>query len=54
MKKIKSKLKKGYVKAFSMTELVIVLCVIGILMLLVLPNQTNVVVQARALEAQGM
>jgi type IV pilus assembly protein PilE len=37
-----------------MTELVIVLCVIGILMLLVLPDQTNVVVQARALEAQGM
>ena len=54
MKKQNQKHNKKYLKAFSMTELVIVLCVIGILMLLVLPNQTNVVVQARAIEAQGM
>lgn len=37
-----------------MTELVIVLCVIGILMLLVLPNQTSVIGSARAIEAQSM
>ena len=54
MGKINKKLKRGYVKAFSMTELVIVLCVIGILMLLVLPNQTGVIGQAKALEAKGM
>lgn len=54
MKKQYQEHNKKYLKAFSMTELVIVLCVIGILMLLVLPNQTNVVVQARAIEAQGM
>ncbi len=37
-----------------MSELVIVLCIIGILILLVLPNQTSVVAQAKAIEAQSM
>ncbi len=37
-----------------MSELVIVLCIIGILILLVLPNQTSVVSQAKAIEAQSM
>ncbi|MBP2832831.1 type II secretion system protein [Aquimarina sp. U1-2] len=46
--------KKMYVKAYSMSELVIVLCIIGILILLVLPNQTSVVSQAKAIEAQSM
>ncbi|WP_206538797.1 type II secretion system protein [Aquimarina macrocephali] len=46
--------KKRYVKAYSMSELVIVLCIIGILILLVLPNQTAVVSQAKAIEAQSM
>lgn len=50
----KHKLKQAYVKAYSMTELVIVLCIIGILILLVLPNQTSVVAQAKAIEAQSM
>lgn len=36
-----------------MTELVIVLCVIGILMLLVLPNQTGMIERTRELEAHG-
>ena len=35
-----------------MTELIIVLCVIGILMLLVLPNNNSIIMQARAVEAQ--
>ena len=47
-------LKNAYVKAYSMSELVIVLCIIGILILLVLPNQTSVVAQAKAIEAQSM
>ena len=46
--------KKAFVKAYSMSELVIVLCIIGILILLVLPNQTSVVTQAKAIEAQSM
>jgi len=54
MKKRKDILKKAYVKAYSMSELVIVLCIIGILILLVLPNQTSVVAQAKAIEAQSM
>ncbi len=49
----KTLFKKGYVKAYSMSELVIVLCIIGILILLVLPNQTSVVSQAKAIEAQS-
>lgn len=54
MKKEKQILKKAYLKAYSMSELVIVLCIIGILILLVLPNQTSVVAQAKAIEAQSM
>lgn len=41
-------------KAYSMSELLIVLCIIGILILLVLPNQTSVISQAKAIEAQSM
>ena len=51
---IKDDDKKMYLKAYSMSELVIVLCIIGILILLVLPNQTSVVSQAKAIEAQSM
>ena len=54
MKIKKNTNKKAYVKAYSMSELVIVLCIIGILLLLVLPNQTAVVAQAKAIEAQSM
>jgi type IV pilus assembly protein PilE len=46
--------KKGYVKAYSLTEILIVLCIIGILLLMVLPNQTSVIGQAKAIEAQAM
>ena len=46
--------KRWYVKAYSMSELIIVLCIIGILILLVLPNQTSIVAQAKSIEAQSM
>lgn len=55
--KIKLSLKKAktlYVKAYSLTEILIVLCIIGILLLMVLPNQTSVIGQAKAIEAQAM
>jgi len=50
----KKKDKKGYVEAYSMTEILIVLCIIGILLLMVLPNQTSVISQAKSIEAQSM
>jgi type IV pilus assembly protein PilE len=46
--------KKVSVKAYSLTEILIVLCIIGILLLMVLPNQTSVIAQAKAIEAQAM
>lgn len=46
--------KKLYVKAYSMTEILIVLCIIGIILLMVLPNQTAVISQAKSIEAQAM
>jgi type IV pilus assembly protein PilE len=54
MKKNGIKVKKLYVKAYSLTEILIVLCIIGILILMVLPNQTTVISQAKAIEAQTM
>ena len=45
---------RGRLKAYSMSELLVVLCIIGILILLVLPNQTSVIAQAKAIEAQSM
>lgn len=48
------KKRKGYVDAYSMTEILIVLCIIGILLLMVLPNQTSVISQAKSIEAQSM
>ncbi|WP_426065114.1 type IV pilin protein [Flavobacterium sp. DSP2-3-1] len=57
LEKIKKQLqniKKASVKAYSLTEILIVLCIIGILLLMVLPNQTSVIGQAKAIEAQAM
>tara|TARA_R110002072_G_scaffold287464_4_gene453151 strand:+ start:23878 stop:24300 length:423 start_codon:yes stop_codon:yes gene_type:complete len=45
---------KFRLKAYSMTEILIVLCIIGILILMVLPNQTSVISQAKSIEAQSM
>jgi len=49
MKKTKNKF-----KAYSLSEILIVLAIIGILIMLVLPNQTSVIAQARSIEAQNM
>lgn len=49
-----NKIKRATVKAYSLTEILIVLCIIGILLLMVLPNQTSVIGQAKAIEAQAM
>ena len=46
--------KAGMVRAYSMTEILIVLCIIGIILLMVLPNQTAVISQAKSIEAQAM
>jgi type IV pilus assembly protein PilE len=46
--------KKAKIAAYSLTEILIVLCIIGILLLMVLPNQTSVIGQAKAIEAQAM
>lgn len=54
IKKYHKSYKKLYVKAYSLTEILIVLCIIGILLLMVLPNQTSVIGQAKAIEAQAM
>ena len=52
--KIIKQFKRGNLKAYSLTEILIVLCIIGILLLMVLPNQTSVIGQAKAIEAQAM
>ncbi|WP_162126044.1 type IV pilin protein [Flavobacterium phycosphaerae] len=52
--KMVKKIKGTMVKAYSMTEILIVLCIIGIILLMVLPNQTAVISQAKAIEAQAM
>lgn len=56
IKNFRQQNKKGkyYVDAYSMTEILIVLCIIGILLLMVLPNQTSVISQAKSIEAQSM
>lgn len=45
-------LKEPELKAWTLTEILIVLAIIGILVLLVLPNQTAVISKAKAKEAQ--
>ncbi len=54
IKNYTQKIKKASLKAYSLTEILIVLCIIGILLLMVLPNQTSVIGQAKAIEAQAM
>ena len=40
------------IRAFTLTEMLMVLAIIGILLMLVLPNQASTVAQAKAIEAQ--
>jgi len=56
IKYFRQKNKKGKysLDAYSMTEILIVLCIIGILLLMVLPSQTSVISQAKSIEAQSM
>ena len=42
-----------WVNGYSLTEILIVLCIIGILIMMVLPNQTSVIGQAKAIEAKN-
>ncbi|WP_428741585.1 prepilin-type N-terminal cleavage/methylation domain-containing protein [Tenacibaculum sp.] len=45
---------KNRLKAYSLSEILVVLAIIGILILLVMPSQTAVISQAKSLEAQNM
>lgn len=54
IKSVKNPKNRFYLPGYSMTEILIVLCIIGILILMVLPNQTSVISQAKAIEAQTM
>ena len=47
-----SKSKKHYLKAFTLTELLVVLVIIGILMLIALPNLMPLIAKTHSLEAQ--
>lgn len=44
--------KKGFVNAFSLAEILIVLAIMGILIMLVVPNNAGVATRSKALEAQ--
>lgn len=52
MNRIKRHHKKGYVKAFSLAEILIVLAIMGILIMLVVPNNAGVAAQTKSLEAK--
>ncbi len=45
-------LKKGFIKAFSLAEILIVLAIMGILIMLVVPNNAGVATRSKSLEAQ--
>ncbi len=44
--------KSGYISAFSLAEILIVLAIMGILIMLVVPNQAGVASRTKSLEAQ--
>lgn len=46
------KRRKGFVNAFSLAEILIVLAIMGILIMLVVPNQAGVASRTKSLEAQ--
>lgn len=51
---IKKTKKTKNLKAYTLSEILTVLCIIGILLMLALPSQTPVISQAKAIEAQTM
>jgi len=44
--------KSNKIKAFSLAEILIVLAIMGILLMLVIPNQTGIATRAKSMEAQ--
>lgn len=52
MKRIKRNKRKDFVEAFSLAEILIVLAIMGILIMLVVPNQAGVASRTKSLEAQ--
>jgi len=44
--------RKGFIKAFSLAEILIVLAIMGILIMLVVPNNAGVATRSKSLEAQ--
>lgn len=47
-----SKVEKGFINAFSLAEILIVLAIMGILIMLVVPNNAGVATRSKSLEAQ--
>lgn len=52
MKKLKRSAKSRRIQAFSLAEILIVLAIMGILIMLVVPNQAGVASRTKSLEAQ--
>jgi len=52
MKRIKRKTKIARMNAFSLAEVLIVLAIMGILIMLVVPNQTGIATRTKSMEAQ--
>ncbi len=52
MKRFMRRKKNNYVDAFSLAEILIVLAIMGILIMLVVPNQAGVASRTKSLEAQ--
>ncbi|HLP56112.1 MAG TPA: type II secretion system protein [Fluviicola sp.] len=52
MKRIKHRAKITRLKAFSLAEVLIVLAIMGILIMLVVPNQTGIATRTKSMEAQ--
>lgn len=50
--KLKRTKYKGHINAFSLAEILIVLAIMGILIMLVVPNQAGVASRTKSLEAQ--
>lgn len=52
-KRVKQRADSGMLKAFSLTEVLVVLVIIGILILLALPNLMPLITRAKSTEAKG-
>ncbi|ASS47974.1 MAG: hypothetical protein A3D31_01215 [Candidatus Fluviicola riflensis] len=52
MKRLKRRTKITRLKAFSLAEVLIVLAIMGILIMLVVPNQTGIATRTKSMEAQ--